>query len=61
MDVEKILEEYRNGDEGKRLRFFLAFRDLRDDFSRIEQESPDDDFAIIRFPWSRKHHVARAA
>ena len=61
MDVEKILDEYRKGDEGKRLRFFLAFRDLRDDFSRIEQESPDDDFAIIRFPWSRKHHVARAA
>jgi hypothetical protein len=61
MDIEKILDEYRNGDEGKRLRLFLAFRDLRDDFSRIEQESPDDDLALFKFPWSRKHHVARAA
>ena len=61
MDVETILDEYRNGDEGKRLRLFLAFRDLRDDFSRIEQESPYDDFAVFKFPWSRKHHIARAA
>lgn len=61
MDIEKILEEYRNGDESMRLRLFLAFRDLRDYFSRIEQESLDDDFSIVRFPWSRKHHVPRAA
>lgn len=61
MDIEKILEEYRNGDEGKRLHLFLAFRDLRDYFSWIEQESLDDDYAIIRFPWSRKHQVPRAA
>ncbi len=61
MDIEKVLDEYRNGDEGKRLRLFLAFRDLRDHFSSIEQESPDNDFFIVRFPWSRKHRVARAA
>ena len=63
MDIEKILEEYRNGDEGVRLRLFLAFRDLRDHFSWIEQESLDDDFSIVivRFPWSRKHHIPRAA
>jgi len=61
MDIEKILDEYRNSDEGKRLRLFLAFRDLRDYFSRIEQESPDDDFVLFKFPWSRKHRVARAA
>jgi hypothetical protein len=61
MDIEKILEEYRTGDEGMRLRLFLAFRDLRDNFSRIEQESPNDDFTILRFPWSRKQHIARAA
>lgn len=61
MDIEKVLDEYRNGDEGKRLSLFLAYRDLRDDFSRIEEESPHDDFTIIRFPWSRKHHVERAA
>jgi len=61
MDIEKILDEYRNSDEGKRLRLFLAFRDLRDYFSRIEQESPNDYFVIFKFPWSRKHRVARAA
>ncbi len=61
MDIEKILDEYRKGDAGKRLRLFLAFRDLRDYFSRIEQESPDDDFTVLRFPWSRKHRLSRAA
>ena len=61
MDSEQILDEYRNGDEGKRLRLFLAFRDLRDDFSRIDQENPDDDLVLFRFPWSRKHDLARAA
>lgn len=61
MDIEKILEEYRNGDEGKRLRLFLAFRDLRDYFSNIEQENQHDDFAIVRFPWSRKRRLVRAA
>ena len=61
MDREKILDEYRNGDEGKRLRLFLAFRDLRDNFSDIEQERPNDDIAIVKFPWSRKQRVAQAA
>ncbi len=61
MDIEKILDEYRKGDEGKRLRLFLAFRDLRDSFCRIEEECPDDDFAIVTFPWSKKHRIARAA
>ena len=61
MDIEKVLEEYRNGDEGMRLRLFLAFRDLRDHFSTIEQESPNDDFALVEFFWSRKHRVPRAA
>jgi hypothetical protein len=61
MDIEKVLDEYRNGDEGKRLRLFLAFRDLRDHFGRIEQENRDDDLSVVRFPWSRKHHVSRAA
>jgi hypothetical protein len=61
MDIEKVLEEYRNGDEGKRLDLFLAFRDLRDYFSHIEQENPDNDFALMKYPWSRKYHVPRAA
>ncbi len=60
MDIQEILEEYRNGDEGKRLRLFLAFRDLRACFSSIDEESPDDYFFVVKFPWNRKHE-ARAA
>jgi hypothetical protein len=61
MDIEKVLDDYRNGDEGKRLCLFLAFRDLRDYFSLIEQENPDEGFAILDFPWNSRRHVARAA
>jgi hypothetical protein len=61
MDIEKILEEYRNGDESMRLRLFLAFRDLRDHFSEIEHERPNNDFALMGFPWIGKRHVPRAA
>lgn len=60
MDIEKILEEYRNGDEGKRLRLFLAFRDLRDYFSGIERERPVDDPALLRFPWNSGRRAERA-
>lgn len=61
MDIETVLAEYRNGDDGKRLSLFLAYRELRDQFSSIEQDSSHDDFTFIRFPWSRKHHVEQAA
>lgn len=61
MDIGKILEEYRSGDEGKRLTLFMAYRDLREHFTRIEDESSHDDLTLIRFPWSRKHRVERAA
>ncbi len=61
MNIEKVLNDYRNGDESKRLSLFLAYRELRDVFNLIEQESSHDDFLLIRFPWSRKHHIARAA
>ncbi len=61
MNIAKILDEYRNGDESKRLSLFLAYRDLRDYFTRIEEESSHDDFMIIRSPWSKKHRLARAA
>ena len=61
MNIEKALEEYRNGDDSKRLSLFLAYRELRDQFESIEQESSHDDFTIIRFPWSKKHHVEEAA
>jgi hypothetical protein len=38
MDSECILDAYRNADEEKRISLFLTYRDLRDDFSCIEQE-----------------------
>jgi len=28
MDIERVLDDYRNGDEGKRISLFLAYRDL---------------------------------
>jgi hypothetical protein len=61
MNIEQVLDEYRKGDESKRLSLFLANRELREQFNRIEQESDHDDFTIIRFPWSRKHRLAQAA
>ena len=61
MNIEQVLDAYRKGDDSKRLSLFLSHRELRDDFSRIEQESDHDDFALIRFPWIRKQHVAKAA
>ncbi len=65
MAREKVLNAYRKGDESSRLGLFLAYRDLRDQFTLIEQESSPDDFLIIRFPWSRrrskKHPVSKAA
>lgn len=60
MNIEKVLEEYREGDDGKRLSLFLAYRELREQFGAIEQESSHDDFTIT-YPWSRKHHVEHAA
>lgn len=61
MDTKKVLEEYENSNDGKRVDLFLAYRELREQFCRIDQESPHDDFAIIKFPWSRKRRVPRAA
>ncbi len=61
MDIDRILEDYRDGDEDRRLHLILAFRDLRDDFSRIEEEFPNDEFTIIRLPWGRKNRLAKAA
>lgn len=61
MEREKVLEEYRKGDDSRRLGLFLAFRELREQFDRIEQEIMHDDFRLIRFPWSRKHRVDQAA
>ncbi len=38
MDIDRVLDDYRNGNEDKRISLFLSYRDLRDAFSRIEQE-----------------------
>lgn len=39
MDIDRVLDDYRNGDEDRRISLFLAHRDLRDEFGRIEQDS----------------------
>jgi hypothetical protein len=61
LDIEQILNDYRNGDESRRLSLFLAYREFREMFERIEQESSHDDFLLLKFPWSRKERVPRAA
>jgi hypothetical protein len=61
MDIEQILNDYRNGDESKRLSLFLAYREFREMFDGIEQESSHDDFLLLKFPWSRKERIPRAA
>jgi hypothetical protein len=38
MNKEQVLRDYRNGDAEKRLSFFLYYRDLRKEFSRIDGE-----------------------
>lgn len=38
MKIDSILDAYRLGDADKRLSLFLFHRELRDEFSRIEQD-----------------------
>ena len=38
MKIDQVLEEYRQGDPDKRLSLFLYYRDLRDEFSCIDQD-----------------------
>ncbi len=38
MNREQILSDYRGGDMDKRLRLFLAYRDLRTQFSSIDED-----------------------
>ncbi len=38
VDIDQIFRDYRNGDEDRRLSLFLSYRDLRSEFSRIEEE-----------------------
>lgn len=46
MDIERILNDYRNGDEDKRLGLFLTYRHLRDEFSAIDQDKPGYLFSV---------------
>ena len=68
MEIDMVLDAYRAGDENKRMSLFLEYRDLRDLFEQIEQESDHEDFVIAfpwsgkhHFPWNRKHRLAHAA
>ncbi len=36
-DIKRILDEYRDADYEKRLYYSLSYRDLRDEFSEIDQ------------------------
>ena len=36
-DIKSIIDEYRNADFEKRLYYSLSYRDLRDEFSEIDQ------------------------
>jgi hypothetical protein len=49
MEIEQVLNEYRNGDEDRRLCLFLTYRELRDEFSCIDRDGAGDQSAI---PWS---------
>ncbi len=40
MDIDRVIRDYRTGNEDKRIILFLAYRDLRAEFSDIQQE-PD--------------------
>jgi hypothetical protein len=52
MEFDEALDEYRNGDADKRLSLFLTYRDLRDEFSRIDREKAVDESPIILSPTS---------
>jgi hypothetical protein len=50
MEIEQVLNEYRNGDEDKRLCLFLTYRELRDELSCIDQDGAVDQSAILCSP-----------
>lgn len=59
MKTDEVLEEYRQGDADKRIRLFLYHRDLRDVFTRIEQDDPTDLFAGSLKPEPAKKGTVR--
>jgi hypothetical protein len=50
MEMEQVLNEYRNGDEDTRLCLFLTYRELRDEFSCIDQDGAVDQSPILWSP-----------
>lgn len=44
MRINEILDEYRRGNADKRMSMFLCYRELRDEFTCIEQSDPGDLF-----------------
>ncbi len=54
MDIERVLNDYRNGNEDKRLSLFLYYRELRDEFSRIDRETAADKSPIRGIKWLKQ-------
>jgi len=52
MEIEQILNDYRNGDDDKRLCLFLTYRELRDEFNRVDQENAAHQSPILCYPTS---------
>ncbi len=48
MEREQVLCEYRQADADKRLSLFLSYRELREEFSDIDQETAESFFSISR-------------
>ena len=46
-DNKRIIDEYRNADFEKRLYFFLSYRELRDEFTEIDQSDTSAGFSAI--------------
>lgn len=44
-DIKRILDEYRDADYEKRLYYSLSYRDLRDEFSEIDQSDTSVGFS----------------
>jgi hypothetical protein len=40
MQIDQVFDEYWKGDADKRMSLFLYHRELRDEFTRIDHESP---------------------
>jgi len=60
MGIEQILSDYRNGNEDKRLGLFMTYRDLRNEFSRIDEDVPVVQSPVLRHPTSFRGNPAKS-